>query len=143
MSYVTAAAMIAKFGERELIQLTDNEAPYQDVINFDKLNAAMDAANSEIDGSVMGRYQLPLQVIPPFLISIGCDLARYYALTHGVAENDPIRIRYDEGCKKLKAISKGEMGLGGNPAGQSAPTATSSNNVIYVVGRKDFGSNKW
>ena len=52
--YVTADAMIAKFGEREIIQLTDNEAPYQDVINHDKLNAAIEEANSEIDGWLQG-----------------------------------------------------------------------------------------
>ncbi|ENX58200.1 MULTISPECIES: gp436 family protein [Acinetobacter] len=141
--YVTAEAMIAKFGEREIIQLTDNEAPYQDVINYDKLNAAMNAANSEIDGSVMGRYKLPLQVVPPFLISLGCDLARYYACTRGVVENDPIKVRYEDGCKKLKAISKGEIGLGGAPAGESAPTESSSNNVIFSVGRRDFGGRGW
>ncbi|MDR8274174.1 DUF1320 domain-containing protein, partial [Acinetobacter baumannii] len=39
--YATADAMIAKFGECELIQLTDNEAPYLEVINYDKLNKAL------------------------------------------------------------------------------------------------------
>ena len=42
--YVTVDAMLKKFGERELVQLTDNEAPYQDVINYDKLDAAIEEA---------------------------------------------------------------------------------------------------
>ncbi|MUT41125.1 DUF1320 domain-containing protein, partial [Acinetobacter baumannii] len=53
--YATADAMIKKFGERELIQLTDNEeSEYLDAINYDKLNAALQEANSEIDGYLMG-----------------------------------------------------------------------------------------
>lgn len=64
--YATAAAMIAKFGERELIQLTDNEAPYLEVINYDKLNKALQHANSQIEGYLVGRYKLPLQTVPPF-----------------------------------------------------------------------------
>ncbi|MFW2163054.1 gp436 family protein [Acinetobacter beijerinckii] len=143
MSYVTATAMIQKFGEREIVQLTDNEAPYQDVINYDKLNAAIEEANSEIDGWLQSRYSLPLQVIPPFLVNIACHLARYHACTQVITDNDPIKARYDDACKKLKSISKGEMGLGGSPAGESNPTESSSNNVILVVGRRDFGGRGW
>ncbi len=141
--YVTAAAMIRKFGEREIIQLTDNEAPYQEVINYDKLNAAIEEANSEIDGWLQSRYTLPLQDIPPSLVNIACHIARYHACTQAITENDPIKIRYDDACKKLKSISKGEMGLGGAPAGESKPTESSSNNVILVVGRRDFGGRSW
>jgi hypothetical protein len=82
---------------------------------------------------------LPLQDIPPFLVNIACHMARYHACTQAITENDPIKIRYDDACKKLKSISKGEMGLGGTPAGESVPTESSSNNVILVVGRRDFG----
>ena len=39
--FATVEAMKSKFGEKELIELTDNEAPYQDEINLDKLNAAL------------------------------------------------------------------------------------------------------
>ena len=44
MSYATVDAMLKKFGERQLIELTDNETPYTGQINMDKL----DAANEEI-----------------------------------------------------------------------------------------------
>ncbi|WHP04763.1 DUF1320 domain-containing protein [Acinetobacter corruptisaponis] len=142
MSYVTADAMIRKFGERELIQLTDNEEPYQYVINYEKLDAALEEANSEIDSFLVGRYPLPLQVIPPFLVSIGCHLARYH-LCNVIVENDPIAIRYGISIKRLKDISKSETGLGGSPAGESAPTESSSNNVTLVVGRRDFGGRGW
>lgn len=143
MSYATADAMIKKFGEHELIQLTDNEEPYLDGINYDKLNAALQEANSEIDGYLMGRYKLPLQTVPPFLESLACHMAHYHACTGAMTDDDPIRTRYDDAIKKLEGISKGIVGVGGTPAGESEPVKTSSNNVMFSVGRHDFGGKGW
>ena len=141
--YATVDAMKRKFGERELIQLTETEPPYLDTINIDKLNAAMQEANSEIDAYLGSRYPLPLQTIPPFLIEIGCNLARYYAVTGDLSENDPIKNRYESSIKTLTKISKGDLTLGGSPAGESKPVQTSSNNVMFSVGRRDFGNGGW
>lgn len=141
--YATVEAMKRKFGESELIQLTETEPPYLDAINMDKLNAAMQEANSEIDAYVGSRYSLPLQLIPPFLTEIGCNLARYYAVTGDLSENDPIKNRYESSIKTLTKISKGELTLGSSPAGESKPVQTSSNNVMFGVGRRDFGNEGW
>lgn len=141
--YATVDAMLKKFGERELIQLTDTEAPYEDVINYEKLNAALAEANSEIDGYLASRYQLPLPAVPPFLEAIACNMARYHACTGAISENDPIKTRYDNAVKSLKEIAKGTIAVGGKPAGNSAPIQTSSNNVIFQAGRHDWGGKKW
>lgn len=141
--YVTADVMRERFGDQELIELTDNREPYINAINFDKLNAALSEANSEIDGYVQVRYKLPLQIIPPYLVAIGCHIARYHLCTMVVTENDPIKIRYNDAIKTLKAISKGDVALGGSPAGESAPIETSANNVIFTVARRDFGGRGW
>ena len=141
--YATVEAMKRKFGESELIQLTETEPPYLDAINMDKLNAAMQEANSEIDAYVGSRYPLPLQLIPPFLTEIGCNLARYYAVTGDLSENDPIKNRYESSIKTLTKISKGELILGGSPVGESKPVQSSSNNVMFTVGRRDFGNGGW
>ena len=141
--YATVEGMKRKFGESELIQLTETEPPYLDAINMDKLNAAMQEANSEIDAYVGSRYPLPLQLIPPFLTEIGCNLARYYAVTGDLSENDPIKNRYESSIKTLTKISKGELTLGSSPAGESKPVQTSSNNVMFGVGRRDFGNGGW
>lgn len=141
--YATVDAMLKKFGERELIQLTDTEAPYEDVINYEKLNAALAEANSEIDGYLASRYQLPLPAVPPFLEAIACNMARYHACTGAISENNPIAIKYQNAIKSLKEIAKGTVAIGGKPAGDAAPVQTSSNNVMYHVGRHDWGGNKW
>ncbi len=141
--YATVDAMRRKFGDSELIQLTDNEAPYLNAINMDKLNGAMQEANSEIDAYVGSRYALPLHIVPPFLVEIGCNLARYYAVTGDLSENDSIKNRYESSIKTLTKISKGELILGGSPVGESKPVQSSSNNVMFTVGRRDFGNGGW
>ncbi|MBT8175031.1 gp436 family protein [Acinetobacter baumannii] len=141
--YATADAMIEKFGESEIIQLTDIEEPYQYVIDYDKLNKALKHANSQVEGYLVGRYKLPLQTIPPFLESIACDMARYHVCTSAISENDPIRTRYEDAIKTLKEIAKGTVSLGNAPAGESEPVKTSSNNVMFQVGRNDFGGRGW
>ncbi|WP_336033386.1 DUF1320 domain-containing protein [Acinetobacter bereziniae] len=143
MSYVTVETMKAKFGEQELIQLTDNEEPYQYVINLPKLNSAIDEANSEVDAYVGSRYPLPLHPIPPFLANIACNLARYYAVTGDLAENDPIKMRFESSIKTLTKISEGKLTLGGSPAGESKPIQSASNNVVFAKGRRDFGGQGW
>lgn len=142
MTYATVDAMKSKFGEQELIELTDNEEPFQYVIDLVKLNSAMNEANSEIDAYVGTRYPLPLQVVPPFLVNIACNLARYYAVTGDLTENDPIKNRYESSIKTLTKISKGELTLGGSPAGESAPVQT-ANTVVFARGRRDFGGSGW
>lgn len=141
--FATLEAMRTKFGEKELIELTDNEAPYQGVINLDKLNAAMQAANSEIEGYIAARYALPLQLVPPFLQSLGCDMARYHACIGAMSDNDPIKTRYDNAIKSLKEVSKGTIALGSAPTGEAAPVKTASNNVMMNVGRHDWGGRRW
>ncbi|HAK16757.1 MAG TPA: DUF1320 domain-containing protein [Acinetobacter junii] len=141
--FATLEAMIEKFGERQLIELTDNEQPYQDVINMNKLNAAMNEANSEIEGYIASRYSLPLQTTPPFLQSLACHMARYYACTGAMSDNDPIKSRYENAVKSLKEISKGTIALGGSPVGESSPVQTSNNSVVLSVGRRHFGGQSW
>lgn len=143
MTYVTADLMRERFGDQELIELTDNREPYLNAINFEKLNPVLEMTNSEIDGWVQGRYKLPLPVIPPFLHGLACDIARYHLSAMIITENDPIKIRYEDAKKQLKSIAKGEIGLGGTPAGESEPLDTASNNVIFTVGRRDFGGSRW
>ena len=137
MSYVTVEAMLAKFGERELIDLTSNGG-FSVEINLDKLQLALDAANSEIDGYLSSRYELPLKVIPPFLVSLGCDIAHFHASVGETVETGRTKSRYEIAVKNLINISKGLVALGGAPAGESSPAPSSSNNVMWSVGRRDF-----
>lgn len=137
MSYVTFEDMKNKFGERELVDLTSSGGISIEV-NLEKLELAMSAANSEIDGYLIGRYELPLKTIPAFLVSLACDMAHYHASVGETLETGRTKTRYEVAVKNLTNISKGLISLGGAPAGESSPAPTSSNNVIWSVGRRDF-----
>lgn len=143
MQFATREAMIKKFGERELIQLTETEAPYLNEINEDKLKDALDAANSEIESYIASRYTLPLQIVPPFLQALACQMTRYHGNSLVMTEKSPIKMQYDAAIKTLKEIAKGTLQLGGSPVGESAPIQSSNNSVVMTIGRHDFGGRGW
>lgn len=74
MAYATAASLAERFGEREIIQLTDRDG-------FGVLDAARAAqviaeVEAEVDGYLGRRYRLPLATVPPLVTRLVCDLAR-------------------------------------------------------------------
>lgn len=131
MNYATVADMVSRFGETELIQLTDPEA-----------NAAIDPALVQgritdaqmlIDSWIGQVYRMPLRgcvqaasvpggpatyTVPPQLTRIACDIARFY-LFKDVAPDNVVYLRHKAALAELQAIAKGEAGLtcplGGSP----------------------------
>lgn len=137
--YATLERMQARFGVRELVQLTDTEEPYTNTINLIKLQAAMDAANSEVNGYVMSRYGATVQNPTDFLILLACDLARYHGAVAGSRVTERDEVRYKASIKSLEHIAAGKLSVGTTPQGASPPT-TSSNSVVMQSGRRsDFG----
>lgn len=105
MSYASSADMIARFGERELVELTDRVGA--GVPDAALIQRALDDAASEIDGYLRGRYALPLATVPPVLRRIACDIARY--LLAAERATDEIRWRYERGLKILDGIAAGRV----------------------------------
>lgn len=137
--YATLERMQARFGVQELIQLTDTEEPYANTINLTKLQAAMDAANSEVDGYVMTRYRVPVSNPPAFLLSLACDLARYHGAVAGSRVTERDEVRYKAAVKSLESIASGKLAIGATPQGAS-PATTSGHSVVVQSGRRsDFG----
>ncbi len=116
MPYTTRAEMIERFGERELIQLTDRSGA--GIIDEAVLSRAMADADAEIDGYLRERYALPLAAVPPVLARLAANIARYN-LYDEMAPEEPRR-RYEDAVRTLKAIAKGEVHLG-LPTGGAAP----------------------
>lgn len=141
--YATLERMIARFGEPEMIALTDNELPYTGQINAGKLTAAMDMANSQVDGYLSTRYAVPVQSAPAFLIGIACDLARYHAGIGAARLTERDEDRYKAAVKSLENISAGKLGIGITPNG-GKPAAASAQDVIMTnVRPNDFGRGGW
>lgn len=78
MPYATRAALIDRFGIRELIDRTDLAEPYTGEIVDAVLDRAIAAADAEIDAALRARYAVPLAPVPELVASIACDLARWH-----------------------------------------------------------------
>ena len=132
MQYATVADMTARFGERELIQLTD---PDLQAVQTDRAERAIADAQAFADAFVGVAYRLPLAgcakpapvpgdpqavelVPPPQLTRIVCDVARYYLYDDLAPESEVYR-RFKQATAELQAIADGKAALmcpwGGEP----------------------------
>lgn len=137
MAYATVADMVARFGDLELIQITDRN--HDGVIDHGAAETALDDATAEID-AYLGRFARPFVQTPPILKRLCCDIARYrLTAASGVLITEEIRNRYKiDVLDMLRAIAKGEVLLGADLAGTE--TAASDNGVMFVNGKnKVFG----
>ena len=116
MSYATTQDLIDRFGQTELIQLTDLTNSGQ--INQTEVDRALDMADAEIDGRLASKYQLPLVTIPKIIIGFACDIARY-RLYKGVA-TDLVEKNYEYAIKYLDQVARGQIGLGVDATGTAA-----------------------
>ncbi|MDP1673371.1 MAG: DUF1320 domain-containing protein [Burkholderiales bacterium] len=120
MSYATKQDMIDRFGETELVQITNQEDHAATVINDTVLNQALADADAEIDGYLIGRYALPLASVPATLKRNACDIARYHLYDNRVTEQ--VQKRYDNVVAFLRMLAKGDASLGLDAAHQETPT---------------------
>jgi phage gp36-like protein len=118
MQYATAADMSARYGERELIELTD---PDLTAVNLEKVALKLADAQAFADGFIARVYRLPLQgcakpqvtpgvteyACPPQLTRIVCDVARYYLYDDGLSPEHEVYLRFKAAEKELKAIAEG------------------------------------
>lgn len=113
MSYATQADLVARYGETEIIQLSDRA-------NTGEIDAAVVAAkiadaDAEIDAYLAARFDLPLQVVPTVLQRVACDITRYH-LYDDRATEDVVR-RYKAAIEFLLAVLKGTVSIGVDAAG--------------------------
>lgn len=111
--YANVQDFILRIGEKQAIELTDREQPFQHVVNETVLNQALADCSSEIDGYLAGRYRLPLKQVPLNLVRLCCDLARYRLCSMSeVTITDDVRERYENAIAELKLLAKGTTSLG-------------------------------
>ncbi len=148
MNYASVQDMIDRFGERELIQLTDADLAAVQAAAVDR---ALADAQALADGFVGRVYRLPLAgcskpapteldpaavqlVPPPQLTRIVCDVARYY-LYDDLAPEHEVYLRYKAAERELQAIAEGKAVLacpwGGTPGTLVAGEAPGDGEVRY------------
>lgn len=129
MAYAAVADMVARFGDLEVIQITDRN---QDgMIDEDVAQVALEDATAEIN-AYLGRFKRPFDDVPPILTRLCCDIARYrLTAANGVLITEEIRNRYKiDVLDLLRAIAKGEVQLGVDDAG--AEIEAKADGIVFV-----------
>lgn len=132
MIYATQQNMIDRFGEEELIQLTDRT--HIGVIDAVVLTQALTDASALIDGYLRAAYTLPLANVPAELVLVCCNLARFYLYDDRVI--DVVQKRRDEAVSWLKDVSAKRVSLGADSVGNAAPAA--SGGVSFIAAERVF-----
>lgn len=132
MIYATVQDMIDRFGEPEMIQLTD--ADDLAAVKPARIELKLGDAHALADGYLGRVYALPLtgcakpvgvgaveHVPPPQLTRAVCDIARYYLYDDLAPESEVYR-RFKQATAELQAIADGKANLvcpWGGEAGQA------------------------
>jgi len=148
MQYATVQDLIDRFGELEMIQLTDPDIAS---VQAAKVQTAIDDAQAFADGFIGKAYRLPLagctkpapvpgnvqavvQVAPPQLTRLVSDVARYY-LYPALAPEHEVYLRYKAADRELQAIAEGKAFLacpwGGTPGTLVSGSAPGDGEVMF------------
>ena len=121
MAYATQQDLIDRFGEDELIQLTDRTNLPATSIDVDVVAAALSDAENLADSYLAKRFQLPLDPVPEVLTRTISEIARYFLHGRRTDKDDPVTRDYSQALAWLKDAAKGlvELDTAGTTPDQS------------------------
>ena len=140
MAYATPEDMVARFGDLEIIEITDRRRTGG--IDREAAQVALDDATAEID-AYLGRFRRPLHAVPPILVRLCCDIARYrLTAASGVLVTEEIRNRYKiDVLDLLRAIARGDVQIGADNEGREIQA--DGGGVVFFNGKnRIFGRDK-
>ena len=141
MTYATQQNMVDRFGEREVIALTDRDNT--GVIDAVVLAQGLTSADDEINAYLASKYSLPLASTPVIVRDFACDMARYRLCSAEVTETEEVRNRYNDAIKFFSKVAKGEISLGLNglnmvPAPTGSVLLKTNNRVFSGAALNDY-----
>ena len=110
MAYATQADMVKRFGEPELLHLTD--AGRTGSIDANIMTMALDDATSEVESYLSGVLSEALTAPPAIIISVTCDIARYRLYAGIGGQTEQVKERYDDAVRWLRDVAAGKAKLG-------------------------------
>lgn len=135
MSYITLQGLIDRYGEAELIQLTD--VLDAGVVDTDKIDRAIADADAEIDAYLAGRMTLPMATVPTVLERVAGAMVRYYLYKDAVT--DLIKDQYTAAIKFLANVANGTAQLGPSVSGGAIPNVAEAAHAAPARVFDDFG----
>jgi len=136
--YCTQNDLVARFGEDDLIELTDKDGS-QNAIVSSVIEQAINDAGATINGYIGGRYRLPLSATPEVLTRMCCDIARYYLYDDVLDAEHQAAKRYKDAISYLKDVAKGVVQLG---IDDGSNKATTNNTATMLSAGSVFGRDK-
>ncbi len=139
-AYATVDDMVSRFGNRELVQATNQESPGSGEINEAMVLKALEDASAFADTYLGAKYAVPISPVPPVLVAVVCDIARYRLCGQAMPESEIVK-RYENAIGLLQSVSDGKIGLAG---AMSAPLPSSGKSrVSYYSAGRTFGVKKY
>lgn len=126
MGYATLQDLVDRFGEDELIQLTDRTNRPASTIVAAVAQLHLDDADAIIDGYLAKLYTLPLSVVPGSVTKTACDLARYFLHGKAAEKDGAVATNYRNAVKWLESVATGVVVL---DAAGVAPAAQGGSSV--------------
>lgn len=128
LQYATLEDMLERVTQHDLKDLSTESG---ETIDEDRINAALLDASTEIDASLISRYQLPLDNVPEILVRMCCEIALYRMQgLRPLANLEDVRKRYDDARKDLEMIRNGKLSLGVDPIAAKQPTLEQPSTVL-------------
>ncbi|CDX19710.1 conserved hypothetical protein [Mesorhizobium sp. ORS 3359] len=137
MTYAVSQDLVDRFGSTELEQLTDRTNVPPSTIDAVVVGRALADADGVIDGYIGKQYALPLSVVPPVLVKVAADLARYFLHGEAAAKDSKVTRDYDDAIDWLKDVAKGLVAIddGGQVPDQAGGGAIRANPSTRVFRR--------
>lgn len=129
MSYATLQDLVDRYGERELVQLTDRTNRPPSSVDTSVVGRALGDATAIADGYVGKACALPLGEVPPALVKATADIARYYLHGKAAEKDGAVERAYLEARRWLADVARGlvQLDVGGvtppQPGGGSVRTS--------------------
>lgn len=143
--YATVSDMIARFGETQILRLSNPENRETEIVDEAKVNIALGDASVLIDGYIRGRYLVPIAVPPADIVRATCILARYdLSDTERSSPSDEMSKGRADVIKWLEAISKELVNLDipvaapAGPAVGSGPRMSDRERIMSLDSLRGF-----
>lgn len=107
MSYATIADLLKRAGERELLQIADDNRDGEPDAAI--VAAALEDARHLIDGYIAAKYATPLKAVPPLVRGWAVSIARYVLHRNGAPEH--VEQDYRDAVSALKDVARGLIAL--------------------------------
>jgi phage gp36-like protein len=124
MAYCAKADILKQISEAELGDLTDDTGA--GAVKDDVVTAAIENADSEIDGYCGEKYTVPFTSVPGIVKRLSVDIALYNLYARREVQwasgmPDSRTNRYDKAIRLLEKVSQGKASLGEVPAPAGNP----------------------